>query len=209
MTNQHQHRASININDDVKVKLTDSGRDVLAMQQLRRQQDADGYIKFQLWELMNVFGSYVYNGCSIPFTFNRILLAPFDSAMTDQHQHRATPEQWAFTESRGVGDPVYATCSCLLELRDRIQQLEASQPPRLPAPAPSPRPSSLVDRVIHAINPSLTPIFRSDRDEARAAIREVAAWIDERELKAQNYPDCLEASTADEVVGWLRNEADQ
>jgi hypothetical protein len=44
---------------------------------------------------------------------------------------------------------------------------------------------------------------------ARAAIREVAAWIDERELKAQNDPDCLEASTADEVVGWLRNEADQ
>jgi hypothetical protein len=154
-----------------------------------------------------VFGSYVcngcsipYNGCSIPFTFNRILLAPFDSAMTDQHQHRATPEQWAkvkgyapglevcsclielrdriealeatqhahaitgptnqlhsckvgpaepvedwgkghtqvrqhratpeqwaFTERRGVGDPVYATCSCILELRDRIQQLEASQ----------------------------------------------------------------------------------
>jgi hypothetical protein len=55
MTNQH--RATININDDVKVKLTDSGRDVLAMQQLKRQQDADGYIKFQLWELMNIFGS--------------------------------------------------------------------------------------------------------------------------------------------------------
>jgi hypothetical protein len=44
---------------------------------------------------------------------------------------------------------------------------------------------------------------------ARAAIREVAAWIDERELKAQNDPDCLEASTADEAVGWLRNEADR
>jgi hypothetical protein len=110
MTDQHQHRASINLNDDVKVKLTDSGRDVLAMQQLRRQQDADGYIKFQLWELMNIFGVHVYNGCSIPFEFNRILLAPFDSAMTDQHQHRATPEQWALTD--------------LIELRDRIQSLE-------------------------------------------------------------------------------------
>lgn len=37
-------------------------------------------------------------------------------------QHRATPEQWAVTESRGVGD--YATSSCLLELRDRVQLLE-------------------------------------------------------------------------------------
>jgi hypothetical protein len=82
----------INLNHEVKVKLTDSGQDVLAMQQLRRQQDADGYIKFQLWELMNIFGVHVYNGCSIPFEFNRILLAPFDSAMTDQHQLRARVE---------------------------------------------------------------------------------------------------------------------
>ena len=43
-------------------------------------------------------------------------------------------------------------------------------------------------------------------NHSRAAIREVAAWINERELKAQNDPDCLEASTADEVVSWLRNE---
>ena len=121
MTDQHQHRASINLNHEVKVKLTDSGQDVLAMQQLRRQQDADGYIKFQLWELMNIFGSYVYNGCSIPFTFNRILLAPFDSAMTDQHQHRATPEQWALTD--------------LIELRDRIQLLEATQHAHIEAKA--------------------------------------------------------------------------
>jgi hypothetical protein len=119
----------INLNHEVKVKLTDSGQDVLAMQQLRRQQDADGYIKFQLWELMNIFGVHVYNDCSIPFEFNRILLAPFDSAMTDQHQHRATPEQWAFTENRACCRrvSVYATSSCLVELRDRIQQLEATQ----------------------------------------------------------------------------------
>ena len=55
--------------------------------------------------------------------------------MTDQHQHRATPEQWAFTENRGVGDPVYATCSCLLEIRDRIQQLEATQHAHIEAKA--------------------------------------------------------------------------
>ena len=47
------------------------------------------------------------------------------------------------------------------------------QPPRLPAPAPSPRPSTLVDRVAGAIN---AEPFDSDA-EARAAIREVAAWL--------------------------------
>ena len=41
--------------------------------------------------------------------------------MTDQH--RATPEQCATTERRGAGD--YAISSCLLELRDRIEALEA------------------------------------------------------------------------------------
>jgi hypothetical protein len=54
---------------------------------------------------------------------------------TQVRQHRATPEQWAFTESRGVGDPVYATCSCLLELRDRIQLLEATQHAHIEAKA--------------------------------------------------------------------------
>ena len=95
MTDQHQHRASINLNDDVKVKLTDYGRDLLAKKRLTRQPDEAGYIKFQLWELMNIFGSYVCNGCSIPcngcsipFTFNRILLAPFNPAMTDQLRAR-------------------------------------------------------------------------------------------------------------------------
>ena len=65
---------------------------------------------------------------------------------------------------------------------------------------------TLVERVADAILES-----PSDPEgwsgEARAAIRAVAAWINECELKAQNDPDCLEASTADDVVGWLHNEA--
>jgi hypothetical protein len=46
--------------------------------------------------------------------------------MTDQHQHRATPEQWALIENRACCRrvSVYATSSCLVELRDRIQPLE-------------------------------------------------------------------------------------
>ena len=65
-----------------------------------------------------------------------------------------------------------------------------------------------MDRVADAIGAAddegLTNMTWSNH--SRAAIREVAAWINERELKAQNDPDCLEALTADEVVSWLRNE---
>jgi hypothetical protein len=54
-------------------------------------------------------------------------------------QHRATPEQWAKVKSCA---PVLQAYSCLIELRDRIQQLEAAQQ----APDPySGRPSSLTD----------------------------------------------------------------
>jgi hypothetical protein len=55
MTNQHH--APINLNDEVKVKLTNYGRDLLAKKRLTRQPDEAGYTKFQLWELMNIFGS--------------------------------------------------------------------------------------------------------------------------------------------------------
>jgi anti-sigma factor ChrR (cupin superfamily) len=307
MTDQHQHRAPINLNHEVKVKLTDSGQDVLAMQQLRRQQDADGYIKFQLWELMNIFGSYVYNGCSIPFEFNRILLAPFNPAMTDQLRarvealeelHKAVVDlnerfnldplvarvealeasQHAHIEAKSseaaAVDQVLALQDQIrdgtLTLADALEKINGDDQPvqqfipkylftdgniqqdsfcydpsdsnsvsfdianlepvhgclkpgdnikiahrwgELPAsgvystinykvasvsetenrawtiravrvdtsdsePAPTADDQlTLVDRVIHAINPSLTPIFRSDRDEARAAIREVAEWL--------------------------------
>jgi hypothetical protein len=57
MTDQHQHRASVNLNHEVKIKLTDYGRDLLAKKRLTRQPDEAGYTKFQLWELMNIFGS--------------------------------------------------------------------------------------------------------------------------------------------------------
>ena len=57
------------------------------------------------------------------------------------------------------------------------------QPPRLPAPAPSPRPSTLVDRVAGAIN---AEPFYSDA-EARAAIREVAAWLCSEYPRREGY----------------------
>ena len=55
-----------NINDSVKVRLTDYGRDILRQKQDVRHSlqhmDAQGCTKFQLWELMNTFGSHIYNG---------------------------------------------------------------------------------------------------------------------------------------------------
>jgi hypothetical protein len=59
-------------------------------------------------------------------------------------QHRATDEQWALVE----GTLDYSACSCLLELRDRIQLLEATQHAHIETKASDPysgRPSSLTD----------------------------------------------------------------
>jgi hypothetical protein len=55
-----------NINDFVKVRLTDYGRDILRQKLDSRhsfeQVDAQGYTRFKLWELMNIFGLHIYNG---------------------------------------------------------------------------------------------------------------------------------------------------
>ena len=97
--------------------------------------------------------------------------------MTDQH--RATDEQWHWQAIKELlpENPRSPLPACLLELRDRIQQLESTQPPRLPAPAPSPSPSTLVDRVANA----LYSVPLDSDAEARAAIREVAAWLLEQD----------------------------
>ena len=82
-------------------------------------------------------------------------------------QHRATPEQWdRITDLGGI-----ASWSCILELRARVEALEAAQ---RPSPAPTGAPTgSLVERVMLAGGMGLT-------DSARAAIREVAAWLRDR-----------------------------
>ena len=80
-------------------------------------------------------------------------------------------EHWARLEQRQLSgnDLVCAA----LELRARVEALEAAanypaKPDSLPAPA-----GSLVERV-------QTAIGRSYPDNARAAIREVAAWLRDR-----------------------------
>ena len=75
-----------NINNEVRVKLTDEGiriyekryRDITKrlpneakkhMERFRRpESDEEGYSRMQLWELMNLYGEYMYNGnMDIPF----------------------------------------------------------------------------------------------------------------------------------------------
>ena len=91
--------------------------------------------------------------------------------MTD---HRATPEQWANmadAASDGFDDGYGA---CLLELRARVEALEDNS-----QPTPNDRQvrTSLLERVQAAIYDVDYP---NGTDEARAAIREINAWLRER-----------------------------
>ena len=46
--------------------------------------------------------------------------------------------------------------------------------------------------------------------DGRAAIREVAAWLNERDTSIQNDPDAaLEAPSTDDAIRWLREETDR
>lgn len=70
-----------NINNYVRVKLTPLGREIHRKQHedLNNQfpaarltyrapeEDADGWSKWQAWELMRTFGNDVWNGCKVPF----------------------------------------------------------------------------------------------------------------------------------------------
>jgi hypothetical protein len=86
-------------------------------------------------------------------------------------QHRAKPWQWETIERKHY----HAEFSVILELRDRIEALEAAAKPNHPAKPDS----SLVERVAFAIiGDSDGPI--NWKPEARAAIREVAAWLREQ-----------------------------
>jgi hypothetical protein len=57
-----------NINHYVWVKLTPHGRECARYRRLTFTEDADGWSRWQLWELMNGFGSDLYMGHSrLPF----------------------------------------------------------------------------------------------------------------------------------------------
>ena len=114
--------------------------------------------------------------------------------MTDQH--RATPEQWETASKWAGGDGFGVMHACILELRARIEALEAAQQDKLDRlialdaadPTPDPampelraasaeaQPGGLVERVANAISEGDEP--DKWHPEARDAIREVATWLD-------------------------------
>jgi len=101
--------------------------------------------------------------------------------------YRATPDQWekvlGWSEDRDVS--VSCDAACILELRARVEALEAKNKPgfmklsvttaTVPTPK-SPCSDSLVERVAIVC---AKPCKWTWDDQARAAIREVAIWLEE------------------------------
>ena len=59
--------STMNINDRVRIKLTPTGRSLIGVQMVFVKEDAEGWSEWQLWHLMQMVGSLVYNGCTLPF----------------------------------------------------------------------------------------------------------------------------------------------
>ena len=70
-----------NINNYVEIKLTQYGKDILKEKEdkifteypslkeylYKYKVNNRGYLKLQLWEVMNIFGDHLGNGCDTPF----------------------------------------------------------------------------------------------------------------------------------------------
>ena len=84
----------VNINDKIKVKLTEHGKaildkdvaNILPSQLIKTlisdktyypyHIDKDGYIEFQLWDFMRIFGPYFWNGCPHIIEHDEIIFIP-------------------------------------------------------------------------------------------------------------------------------------
>jgi len=71
----------ININDKVRVRLTEYGKQCLAenyaklsMASPNLKPDADGWTEWQLWHLMQEFGQHIAMGLPVPFEANEMLI---------------------------------------------------------------------------------------------------------------------------------------
>lgn len=73
-----------NINDSVWVKLTESGREWYkaeyqkrtGVDSLPRIQEVNGWSRWQLWDLMNMFGERLVMGFDLPFDTEMSLVDP-------------------------------------------------------------------------------------------------------------------------------------
>ena len=74
-----------NINNYVHIKMTQHGRDIhkehwtdvmsgcFDWTYNPKKESADGWFKWQMWDVMRVFGDHMYNGCELPFDVNIII----------------------------------------------------------------------------------------------------------------------------------------
>jgi len=72
-------KMKFNINNNVRVKLTDKGREIHrkkydnlwngyhSLPYIPVEEDENGWSTWQLWQLMSNFGDSMYNGCDLPF----------------------------------------------------------------------------------------------------------------------------------------------
>jgi hypothetical protein len=90
---------------------------------------------------------------------------------------RAKPEVWAAVEKFGRND--MDVSNCILELRSRVETLEAAAngPDHIGEVNKMVPDGSLVERVAYAITGDSDGPLNWE-NEARAAIREIAAWVD-------------------------------
>jgi hypothetical protein len=66
-----------NINHNIKVRLTEKGREIHRKQwdelgiksfaYSPPKEDKHGWSEWQLWDLMREFGPHLWNGCEVPF----------------------------------------------------------------------------------------------------------------------------------------------
>jgi len=91
-------------------------------------------------------------------------------------EHKATPEQWAVVEMYD------ASCfrPCLLELRSRVEALEAAAKP-VESNYPAESSDSLMEEVVDAITDA-SAAYGTAGEPARAAILAVAAWLNQQGL---------------------------
>ncbi len=80
-----------NINNYVYVKLTDIGYEQYldklkyyhdttptlfewpTIENIKLKEDKNGYLKFQMWEVMDLFGENLFNGCDKPFELDILI----------------------------------------------------------------------------------------------------------------------------------------
>ena len=85
-------KIEMNLNDQVKVKLTEHGKEILEKYYDKpvSNYDKNGYRTFSIWEFANIFGKEFYNGQMKPSIVNNNLvieiktsiLPPFIEAKT-------------------------------------------------------------------------------------------------------------------------------